>query len=100
MVWRWIGMSIPESSPGMNMAIDSVMVETAAKCDYAGTIRVYRWSAPAVTMGRLQKVQDVRSRFPNVSLIRRPTGGHAVEHGDDLTVSIVVRSRESGESSK
>jgi len=73
------------------MAIDSALVEFASESAFAGTIRVYSWAEPVVTVGRLQNAEEVRSHFPNRILVRRPTGGQAVEHGDDLTVSIVVK---------
>ena len=50
-------------------------------------VRVYGWDRPCVSLGRLQDEQAVRAAFPDLPLVRRPTGGRAVRHGDDLTAS-------------
>ncbi len=55
------------------------------------TIRVYDWDEPALTIGRLQDFEAARLAFSGMACIRRPTGGRAVLHGSDLTISVVVR---------
>ena len=54
------------------------------------TVRVYTWSKSAVSIGRLQKEEAVRRLYPELPLVRRPTGGRAVVHGDDLTVTVAL----------
>ena len=54
-------------------------------------VRIYAWDRPCVSFGRLQDESAVRDAYPDLPLVRRPTGGRAVRHGDDLTVSVAAR---------
>lgn len=57
-------------------------------------LRLYAWSPPAVSLGRHQvreRVVDEREcRSMGVDVVRRPTGGRAVLHWDELTYSMVL----------
>lgn len=69
----------PEPLPApWNMACDEVLLERAR----VPTLRFYRWERPAVSFGCFQAWREVAQRFPGRELVRRPTGGGAVEHGD------------------
>ncbi len=74
------------------MAADAALLAALAG-DAAGapTVRVYTWDQPAVSIGRLQSDDAVRQLYPSLPIVRRPTGGRAVLHGNDLTVSVAVR---------
>jgi len=72
------------------MAIDQALFEAHAAGMGLPTIRVYRWEGQALTIGRLQDLDAARAAFPGVSCIRRPTGGRAVLHGSDLTITVVA----------
>ncbi len=88
-IWR------EEQTPGTpdaNMAADTLLFEAvrdgAALCP---VVRVYAWDRPCVSFGRLQNEITVRAAYPNLPLVRRPTGGLAVRHGEDLTITVVTR---------
>ncbi|WP_245153535.1 lipoate--protein ligase family protein [Chlorobaculum sp. 24CR] len=52
--------------------------------------RFYRWSPPAVSLGRNQNPAEIdreRCRAEGVDVVVRPTGGRAVFHADELTYS-------------
>ena len=67
------------------------MEELHADADALPIVRVYRWDRPSVSVGRLQDEEAVQRVFPGLPLsAARPAGGPCV-HGDDLTVSVVVR---------
>jgi lipoate-protein ligase A len=57
------------------------------------TIRFYAWLVPAVSIGRFQQIdRDIdlaACRKRSVDIVRRPTGGKAVFHGQDLTYAVV-----------
>jgi len=54
-------------------------------------LRLYRWSPPALSLGRFQPDDDVDRETCarlGVEVVRRPTGGRALLHGGDLTYAI------------
>ena len=63
--------------------VEAGRADTIARC--------YGWSLQAVTIGRLQNADSVKAEFGNLPIYRRPTGGRAVIHGDDLTISVAAR---------
>ena len=88
---RWLVDNLP-GSPEHNMAVDSALLASlAAGGDAEPTIRIYSWDRAAVSIGRLQNEDPVRLHYPGLPIVRRPTGGRAVLHGEDLTISVAVR---------
>jgi lipoate-protein ligase A len=53
--------------------------------------RVYYWDGPWVSLGRSQVAEKVLLDPEGVRWVKRPTGGSAVLHGHDVTVSLVLR---------
>jgi len=70
----------------MQMALDEVLLHSIG----SPTLRIYRWAAPCVTFGYFQKIGEVLKAYPGVPVTRRWTGGGMVEHGVDLTFSLMV----------
>ncbi|MGO8672697.1 MAG: biotin/lipoate A/B protein ligase family protein [Capsulimonadaceae bacterium] len=89
MLYRWILEPFPLSATE-NMRRDTVLLDEVGRGE-APAVRVYGWSEPAVTIGRLQDEAEVRRRYPDQPIVRRPTGGRAVLHGNDLTVAVATR---------
>ncbi|HEY3724496.1 MAG TPA: biotin/lipoate A/B protein ligase family protein [Acidimicrobiia bacterium] len=59
----------------------------------APVLRLYRWSPPALSLGRFQPESDVdltACRGLGVEVVRRPTGGRALLHGGDLTYAVAM----------
>ena len=77
-------------SAAMNMAIDEALLEYAA----VPLIRFYRWQSPALSFGYFGRFADVASYQCERDLVRRWTGGGIVFHGEDLTYSLVIPSRD------
>lgn len=71
------------------------MARLVSETGCPGAVRVYTWSAPAVSVGRLQNVErSVRveeCRRLGVPVVRRPTGGRGVLHGWDLTIAVAAQ---------
>lgn len=80
-----------------NMAIDEAILLHHLKGVVPPTLRVYRWSRPAISLGRFQSVEREieveHCHQQGVALVRRPTGGRAVYHCDEFTYSIVTSKR-------
>ena len=74
-----------------NMALDEALLIGARAGEWM--LRFYRWRAPTVSLGYLQPWRtgfDVAvARQAGVALVRRPTGGRAVLHADELTYALV-----------
>jgi lipoate-protein ligase A len=70
------------------MAIDRWMLQQLL----AGgppVLRLYRWSAPALSLGRHQQRWPAPWRDEPLELVRRPSGGRAVLHAGELTYALV-----------
>ena len=62
-------------------------------------LRVYAWDPPALSLGHHQSEDDVdlaALTARGIDLVRRPTGGAAVLHADEITWSIVAPLSECG----
>jgi lipoate-protein ligase A len=81
----------PPASGVWNMAVDEVLLETAAQNNQA-TLRFYRWSAPTLSLGYFQDYAD-RFQHPasrQATVVRRLTGGGAILHDHELTYSLTA----------
>ena len=71
----------------MQMAIDEALARSSQD---GPVLRLYRWQCPAISWGYfVQADPDVIGR-PGWELVRRPTGGGLVEHGEDLTYTLIL----------
>ncbi|MBI5846389.1 MAG: lipoate--protein ligase family protein [Nitrospirae bacterium] len=90
--WRLIN-----SGPGSasyNMALDEAIAMSVRNREALPTLRFYSWDNPSVSIGCFQKTADLDlayCRQNRIPLVRRPTGGRAILHGDELTYSFSVR---------
>lgn len=59
----------------------------------AGVLRLYQWNLPTVSFGRNEPAKGLyseeRAREERIGYVRRPTGGRAVLHHQELTYSVV-----------
>lgn len=81
-------------TPRLNMALDRAILNSVVSRRSGPTLRFYRWSKPAVTLGfhqRMERVLDIAAvKQAGIEVVVRPTGGRAVLHGDDLTYSLAL----------
>ncbi len=78
---------------GMNMAIDTAILQAVAASSVPPTLRLYRWEPPCLSLGYAQPLEDVdleRLHAHGWGLVRRPTGGRAILHTEELTYSVCV----------
>ncbi len=77
------------------MAADEAILDSVVAGTSPATIRLYRWNKTSISVGRHQDIArglDLEQcRQLDVPLVRRPTGGRAVLHGSDQTVSAAIR---------
>lgn len=89
--WRLI--YDPPTSGIWNMAVDEAILQAVACGDAPPTLRFYDWSPPCLSLGYGQRAADVD--FEAVAalgwtVVRRPTGGRAILHVDELTYSVAL----------
>ena len=74
-----------------NMARDEAISHAVSSGAQLPTLRFYGWQPPAISLGqsqRIRTVDEVASRADGVDVVRRPTGGLAILHTDELTYSL------------
>ena len=88
--WRVIIEPDFQNGPN-NMAIDGAILESVAKGRQPPTLRLYGWRPMCLSLGYGQRTRDAdmgRLQAHGWHLVRRPTGGKAILHGDELTYSL------------
>ena len=90
--WRLLNTGVADGAT--NMAVDEAILEAVAAGQSLPTLRFYAWRPPCLSVGYAQAVQDEvdldACRVRGIDLVRRPTGGRAILHIDELTYSIVA----------
>lgn len=90
-IWRVI--KSPPASAEFNMALDEALLYSSSQKLSPPTLRLYSWQPPAISIGYAQKFADVDREalsHNNWGIVRRPTGGKAILHIDELTYSITA----------
>jgi len=82
----WINDLSPRSA-ALNMAIDEALLMQSSTI---AIFRTYRWESRSVSFGYFSKWAPVWKQYPDRDLVRRWTGGGAVEHGEDFTYSLIL----------
>jgi len=75
-----------------NMAVDVTLGQVANELNDV-ILRFYTWERPTLSLGKHQKASDVDFDYleeNGFDIVRRPSGGRAVLHWDEVTYSIVV----------
>ncbi|MHB9154418.1 MAG: lipoate--protein ligase family protein [Endomicrobiales bacterium] len=72
-----------------NMAADEALFTSAGENSPGrSALRLYRWSAPCVTIGYFQRCLDFTAY--GLPVTRRLTGGLSVLHGDDISYALAT----------
>ena len=77
----------------MNMALDEALLISASTHQELPALRLFSWDPPTLSLGYAQKSTDVNRiqlKENGWDLVRRPTGGRAILHTDELTYSIAA----------
>jgi lipoate-protein ligase A len=88
--WRLI--THPPGPGAWNMAVDDAILEGVEKDSSPPTLRLYAWEPACVSLGFAQPVSDVDRESLSArgwGLVRRPTGGRAILHTDELTYAVI-----------
>ena len=78
----------------MNMALDDALLQAVANGSSPPLLRLYRWRPATLTLGYAQPVDagiDLAAcRIAAIDLVRRPTGGRAVLHDQEVTYAVIA----------
>jgi lipoate-protein ligase A len=75
------------------MAVDEAILEHIGRGDSLPTLRLYAWAPACLSLGYAQPFADVdmeRLQDRGWEVVRRPTGGRAILHTDELTYSVTA----------
>ena len=91
---KWRVIKNKTANGAMNMAIDEAIMTSYKEGKCKPTLRFYTWKPSCLSIGyfqNLQKEVDLdKCRELNIDVVRRPTGGRAVLHQNELTYSIIL----------
>ena len=76
-----------------NMDFDISLVEKLQRNEILPTLRMYGWKPWAVSLGYNQSENDInisKCTEYGFDIVRRPTGGRAILHANELTYSVVM----------
>lgn len=76
----------PPAPAAWNMAVDEALLTIGNQ----PTLRLYAWEPHAVSLGWFQRRQEFADLPPNTPVVRRLTGGGAICHGDEITMTLAV----------
>ena len=74
------------------MAIDAAILAAVGRGESPPTLRLYRWDPPCLSLGYSQDYADVDEELLQAAgwdVVRRPTGGRAILHTDELTYAVI-----------
>ena len=89
----WRLLITPPAHGAWNMALDEAVLEAVGHKASLPTLRLYAWEPPCLSLGYAQPITDVdipRLQAFGWELVRRPTGGRAVLHTDEITYAVMA----------
>jgi lipoyl(octanoyl) transferase len=93
--WRLI--KHPPAKGAWNMAIDEAILEAVYSGDSPATLRLYAWEPACLSLGYAQPFAEVDTGALAANgweVVRRPTGGRAILHTDELTYAVIAPEKE------
>ena len=76
-----------------NMQYDEQLAQSLLASDHPFVVRVYGWKPPAISLGWHQNIEEIdldRCSREGIDVVRRPTGGRAILHSDEVTYSVAM----------
>jgi len=93
----WRLLITPAADGATNMAIDEAILHAIADGKGRPTLRFYQWAPPCLSLGYNQPyahVDEAACLRLGYTWVRRPTGGRAILHCDELTYSVIAAADE------
>jgi lipoyl(octanoyl) transferase len=96
MVWNestWRLIQSPPVAGAWNMAFDEAILESIGAKESLPVLRLYAWEPACLSLGYAQSFSEIdRPALINQGwdVVRRPTGGKAILHTDEITYSVIA----------
>ena len=93
--WRLI--QNPPATGAWNMAVDEAILESVTSGEALPTLRLYAWEPACLSLGKMQAFADIDTTAlaqHGWDVVRRPTGGRAILHVDELTYAVIAPNTE------
>jgi lipoate-protein ligase A len=93
---HWVFVDPGAQTGAANMRIDEETaraLQDALPGDAHATLRLYRWNPWAISLGFHQSADDLDAALcakDGIDIVRRPTGGRAILHAEELTYCLVM----------
>jgi lipoate-protein ligase A len=88
MKWKFLDSGV--NSGKFNMDFDVFLAENFGQGN--AFLRLYRWNPYCISLGANQSIEDInldKTRYHQVDVVKRPTGGKAILHSQELTYSVI-----------
>lgn len=89
--WRFINSGLQAGV--YNMQFDEALARSLQEGGSTPSLRIFRWKPWAISLGYNQGAAEInanRCREEGIDIVRRPTGGRAILHAEELTYSVVM----------
>ncbi len=96
---QFVFLDTGEHDGAWNMDFDLQRAEALDAGRAVPMLRVYNWRPWCISLGRHQKDEEIdhaRTQADGIGVVRRPTGGRAILHAEELTYSIAMPSEGRG----
>jgi len=90
---KWRVIEDPPSKGAWNMAVDEAILESVYSGESPPTLRLYAWEPACLSLGHAQPFSEVNTKTISANgwdVVRRPTGGRAILHVDELTYAVIA----------
>lgn len=77
----------------VNMTVDEELLADSIRNRQEAVLRLYGWMKPTLSLGRNQSASGINIDYcksNNIDIVKRPTGGRAVFHNEELTYSFIT----------
>ena len=89
----WQCLCTGSNTGAFNMELDGFLAKSLLDGSGVPTLRLYQWNPWAISLGfnqDMSKIDVERCVSDRIDVVRRPTGGRAVFHAEELTYSVVM----------
>jgi lipoyl(octanoyl) transferase len=88
MKWKFLDSGV--NSGKFNMDFDVFLADNFRQGN--AVLRLYRWNPFCISLGANQSFEDInlsKTRYHRIDVVKRPTGGRAILHSQELTYSVI-----------